>query len=190
MATDLPPDDLQALWREQPSGQTLLTIEEVRRLAASFQRRVHRRNLFEYTGGALGIAGHIVIAIVIRNPLVRAGSLLVIAGLIYVCYQVHRRASSPRAPADLAPRPGIGFLTSQLERQRDALRSVWSWYVLPPIPGLLLVLVAGAKSTAHAIINVTGLVVLSAGVVWANQHAAKGLQRQIERLASIKGDTQ
>lgn len=191
MASDFQPDDLQSLWKDQQLDHTRIATEAIRMMAENFQSRIQRRNRREYVAAALAMAGHAVIAAVGPNPWVRAGAILVIAGLIYVCYQLHRRAASAGLPEEIALHPGIGFHRSQLARQRDALRGVWSWYLLPMLPGMLIVLVAGARGVRHAAVNLTGLAAISAGVVWLNHRAANRIQREIDRLDSMeKGESQ
>jgi hypothetical protein len=46
---------------------------------------------------------------------------------MYMVYQLHRKASSAGAPADLGWKSCAAFYRAELERQRDALRSVWKW---------------------------------------------------------------
>ncbi len=189
MASDFQPDDLQSLWKDQQLEHTRIATEAIRMMAGNFQSRIQRRNRREYVAAALGMAGHAVIAAVAPNPPVRAGAILVIAAVLYVCYQLHRRGASSDVPEELALRPAIDFHRAQLERQRDALRGVWSWYVLPFMPGLLMVLIGGARGLRHAVINAAGLAALAAGAVWLNVRAANRLQREIDQLNSMeKGD--
>jgi hypothetical protein len=77
-----------------------------------------------------------------------------------------------------------------LERQRDLLRTVWSWYLGPLIPGLAVLI------TAYALANpahwkyqglfIAGYVLFVAafvvGIAKLNAGAARKLQKQIDEL--------
>lgn len=191
MANDFPSGDIQALWRDQQLEAASLAAGQVRKLAETFQSRIRRRNRREYAGAAVAILGHAAAAAIVPDPWIRLGAALVAAGVLYVCYQLHRRASAEIVPERLGLSPVIDFHRAQLERQRDALRGVWSWYALPVLPGLLVVLIAGARGTRRAIL-LTGIAALIFGaIVWLNRRGADRLQQQLDRLDSIaKGDKQ
>lgn len=191
MADDFPSNDIQALWTSQQGDAVRLAAGQVRLLAATFQQRIRRRNRIEYAGAAIGIAGQAVIAAMTVNAWVRAGALMAIAGVLYVCYQLNRRASASVVPEQLGTSPAIDFHRAQLERQRDALRSMFSWYILPILPGLLIVLIAGARSRRHMIVNLCLAGVMFVTILWLNRRGARRLQAEIDRLTPMtKGDMQ
>jgi len=79
----------------------------------------------------------------------RAGAVMTIAGALFVAYQLHRRASSETAPAATEFEQCLGFHRRGLERQRDALENVWSWYLGPLIPGLAVFIAGTAITVPH-----------------------------------------
>lgn len=191
MADDFLPDDFQALWRDQPLAQSRLAVEEVRRLADAFHRRIRWRNILEYVAAAAGVASYLTILVKAPNVWIKAGAVMVIAGTVFVCIQLHRRTGPVSMPADFALLPGVEFHRAQLVRQRDALRCVWSWYLLPFLPGFLTIVAASARGLGRAAAALCGLAALFGAIVWLNQRAANQLQREIDRLGSIeKGDMQ
>ena len=56
MPDEMNPNDPRNLWQGQEVEIVTLTVDEVRRRAARFERRIHRRNVREYAAGALVVA--------------------------------------------------------------------------------------------------------------------------------------
>ena len=184
MTSDHELDVLRSAWSSQPVEETAMPAEEARRVAEAFRTRMGRRNLIEYIAGAIVVGVFGYFAVTDAPLLARAGAVLMIAGCIYAAWQLHRRASVRRAPAQPSARACLEFHRHELERQRDALNSVWRWYTAPLVPGLLvyaigLVPVTGLVA-ASTVIAVSGLVF--AGVVALNRRAARELQREIDQL--------
>ena len=183
-------DDMRNLWQAQGSGAAPLTLEELRAKAVKFNTRIARRNLREY-------AAVVVVVLwygygVWRAPalLMRVGDALVVAGAIYLAFELHRRAAASRTPGALAWQSCVDFHRAELVRQRDALSSVWKWYIGPLVPGLAVLLAPGCvtafrHSVPTGLLSLTpvGVVALVLWlVVWVNKKAASKLQRQIDAL--------
>lgn len=184
----LPDNDLQSLWQQQPVSQTAMTAEEVRKLARTFQGRIGRRNMLEYGAGVIAAAAYLFALVAIPNVWIKAGSLLSLAGIAYVCVNLYRRGYKTSVPAGLAPEAGLQFHRQELERQRDLLRGVWSWYLGPLIPGILVTTAGAAVASGRfgrALISVVAVAILCAGIGWLNQRGAKQLQREIDRLNEL-----
>jgi hypothetical protein len=84
---------------------------------------------------------------------------------------------------------GLEFLRAELIRQRDLLRSVWGWYLLPFVPGLLLILVGVALERperrdwlAPGIVAAVTFV----GIGLLNQRVARKLQRRLDDLDGVR----
>ena len=129
-------DDLKRLWKEQPMTAATLSADELEAGAKRLRRRIVFRNATEYVACVLVIAGFAFYIVRFPFPLMRAGSVLIILGTLLVAWQLHRRASSQPLPGDLGGQSWLAFQRAQLVRQRDALRSVWLWYVGPLVPGM------------------------------------------------------
>jgi len=185
VSNDNPQDDLRARWQGQ-RGESAVSLEAIRARAAGFERRIRTRNIREYFA-ASGVVVWLAASILILEPVfpLRVAFLLMMASAVIFMWQLHRRASSRLAPADLGRTACIDFLRRELERQRDAVRSVWYWGILPATPGVLLVVIA--------------LLFAPHGVMWSplfgawfgigffvigrlNQRAAQRLQREIDQL--------
>jgi Flp pilus assembly protein TadB len=177
------PDDIRNVWQNQPVENIPMPLEEIRRKARQFEKRIRRRNLREYLGAALGIAAYTYYFFKFDGLAVRAGSLLVIAGVIYVVVQLYQRAAPAELPADLAFTASREFHRQELVRQRDLLRSVWSWYIAPVIPGLVVFM---AGILPHRAGVTVGYLLVFFGffgfVVWLNRRGAARLDRQIAEI--------
>ena len=180
--------DILRLWQEQPATPRHFDIDELRRKAQRFERSVRRRNLREYVACVLVAAAAIHFAVVIDEPVTRLGCLVLLAGTAIAAWQLHRRtAIDTRDPARLAA-PLAAHYRDELRRQRDALRSVGWWYVLPLLPGPELMLLgrhlAGhlpiTKATDLAIFLLMPVVALL--VLSLNRIGARHLQRRIDAL--------
>ncbi|MGB7761518.1 MAG: hypothetical protein WBL61_16930 [Bryobacteraceae bacterium] len=195
MPNELPQDELRKAWQNQPVEKIAMSLEEIRRRAGKFQRRIRWRNAREYVAFAIVVVVFGYYCKLFPSPVMRAGSVMIIAGALYAAYQLHRRASSETAPAAGAFEHCLGFHRRGLERQRDALRSIWSWYLGPLIPGLA-VFIAGTAITAP--IGPIRYRVLMAAVSFAvvgvafwlvaqlNRRGARKLEAQIDRLKALE----
>lgn len=205
MPNELSASNIEGLWQSQPTEPQKITPEDFRRKMHKFEGAIARRNLREYLAGIFVVAVFGYYTYRFPMLLVRIGCGLVIAGVFYVMYELHRRASPEPAPVELALSNCVEFQRRQLERQRDALRAVWSWYLLPLLPGMCVFL-AGlfefAMRTAQAggrpfdariaagslsLMSIGGAAVFFA--VWKlNQWAARKLQAQIDELDTLMRD--
>jgi hypothetical protein len=168
-----------------------MSVDEIRQRAGKFQRKIYWRNAREY------VAALVVLAIFgfdfwhTSDALARVAFGLIIAGTLYVMWNLHERGASRSLPADLGLASGLDFYRLELERQRDLLRSVWSWYLGPMIPGLVVLMVARGRTNPSRLWPVglssalIALVFVSAW--WLNQRAARRLQGRIDELNALEG---
>src|ERR1019366_2022108 len=195
MANELRPDDLGEVWRMQKVEHTQMTLDEIREKARKFKRTILFRNLREYVAIVIVVA-FFGLAMGQYPPLMRAGAGLIIAGVLYVAYQLHRRGSSKTAAADLATASCLDFHRRELERQRDLLRGIWSWYLGPMIPGLALMVVAAGMANPGHLPHVWGYVGLYSTVVALAfflvarliRRASRRLQRRIHELDAMQSE--
>src|SRR6266568_3115088 len=124
----MPNDDPMKIWQEQPVEETAISMEEIRRRAGRFEGRIRNRNQREYLGAAVVAIMFTFYFFKFSDWAVRAGSLLVLAGTAYVVVQLYRRSSPLELPGELGLTGSVAFYRRELVRQRDLLRSVWSWY--------------------------------------------------------------
>jgi hypothetical protein len=181
-------EDLKHLWKSQPADTLVMTEQELWRRANATQRGVLRRNLIEGLAALFVIGGFTRYLWLFPTPLMRTGCVLIILATLVVMQQLRRRASSKPMPWLQAGLSCKEFHRGQLARQRDALRSVWLWYVAPFVPGLVVFrwgveteLGAGAPFAQGWSANLVIVAVLAAIIV-LNLVAAQRLQRQIDQL--------
>jgi hypothetical protein len=189
MPNEFPPDDIRNVWQDQPVENTPMPLEEIQRRARRFEKRIDRRNLREYVGAAVVIAGFTYYIFKFPSPLMRTGCALIIAGSLFVMVQLYRRGSPGALPADLAWTDSLEFHRRELVRQRDLLRSVWRWYIGPLVPGLA-VFEAGTmpQHSPWWMFLLVALFFLAVfgGIIWLNRRAATHLDRQIAELDNLK----
>jgi len=193
VANELPPDDLKNLWQSQRVEPVQMSLEEIRRKAEKFHRRIRHRNLREY-GASILVLGAFSYYIW-KFPDLRLGSALIIAATLYMVSQLRKRGAATTVPASMALGTCLDFHRRELERQRDLVRGVWKWYLLPFVPGLLAFI---AVPILHAPPSkwIRGLPfvllsVVSFYAIWRlNQRAADRLQRQIDDLNALNTESQ
>ena len=186
-------NDLGNLWQgqetEKEKEKMTITLDEVRRMSTCLERRVHWRNIREYAAAAIVV---VIFGAFVRNEhgWGRVPPLLLIAGTLYSMFELSRRGANS-VPPDMGMTAYLEFYRHELERQRDALRSVWRWYLLPLVPGLAATLIAkgierhGASNAR--LIAVAAVFALALVGVWAiNQWAARKLDRKIAQLIEMQ----
>ena len=176
--------DIKQFWKRQAVSAATFTPDQLRSKAEDFRRTVHRRNFLEYAAGAIVIAGSGFNLWLFGDAATRAACLATIAGVCIALWQLHRRTSMQTPSPESLGLPPLNNYRAQLIRQRDALRSVWLWYILPLLPGYELFM--WARRAAMPVSGGTWVYwlmpVLGVAVVGLNLYAARRLQQQIDRL--------
>ncbi|HUB78818.1 MAG TPA: hypothetical protein VMB03_08490 [Bryobacteraceae bacterium] len=191
-------DDMRDIWRSQGGANSPIGLEELRQKAGKFRSTIARRNLREYAAMILMVPYFSYFAWTSRLPLMRAGNGLIVAGLVFMGYELHRRASASPWPAGPDWESCLVFHRAQLERQRDALTGIWKWYIGPMAPGIATVCAAISlpmfrKSLHAGLLSLTWIAVpavVLGMVARLNKNAAAKIQRQIDELESISGRDQ
>jgi hypothetical protein len=179
-------DEIKHQWQIQPAALPQLEIGELLGEASAFQRRIARRNLREYAAGATIIPVFCFYIWLFPYWVTRLGSALIVLGTLVLMWQLHRRAASRAMPEDLGANC-LQFQRSELTRQRDAVRSVWLWYLGPLLPGLVVFMWGMQGGSAKPFELVVDLIMAAVFVViiWINQRAAAKLQRRINELDTL-----
>lgn len=179
---------VQELWQTQPTEGTKMTADAIRLRAGNFERKIARRNLRESVAALLVVAFFCYFFATSHNIPFRITWGLFIAGMIWVVVQLRRKGTPRTMPADLGSSTCLDFFRSELERQRDLVKDVWTWYLVPLLPGY------AAYNMAHALtfrrpMGLAGLALLDVFfavmfvVLWKlNVYAARCLQRTIDEL--------
>jgi hypothetical protein len=196
--SDLEPEDPQGtwdpqgLWQSQKKEYDPMTLAQIHDQALAFERIVRKRNTIEYVTYAFAIGISVAVGFEPRmTPMIRAGLALIVLGMVFVAWQLHRRGSAENAPP--IGESLVEAYRNQLIRQRDAGRTGFWWYLAPMIPGLV-VLIAGlwlkqsiAGEPRSRMYLETGLLALGmvAGFAWAAyliRVGVKSLQKKIDEL--------
>ncbi len=187
-------DPAKKAWQASVEIAGAPPLEEVRKGADRFYRYVKWRNLVEYAACVIVVVTFAAYVFVLPHVLQKVGSVLVVLATIYVAWQLHRRASA-EPPEKAGTMPLLLFSRAQLVRQRDALRSIFGWYIAPFLPGLAVFMTGTMleKRAAEGLgpIDAIGSAVLLAvfaGVWWLNQLGARRLQRHIEEIDVLMGE--
>lgn len=186
--------DPKHAWQTSVEANDAPVLAEVHASADKFYRKIRRRNLIEYAACILVVVAFSRNVFVLPHLLQKIGSGWMVAATFYVAWQLHRRGSAV-SPGMAGEMPICTFARRQLVRQRDLLRNIFWWYILPFIPGLALILIGNGQDpemAKHVAIWVrwVGLGFIAtvfAGVWWLNQMAARKLQRRIEEIDALTG---
>ena len=191
-------DPAKQAWQESVEIAGTPPLEKVRKDAEKFYRRIRRRNAIEYIACVVVIVGFTINMFTLPHVLHKIGSALVILAAIFAPWQLHRRASA--VPPEVAgTMPTHAHLRGQLVRQRDALKGLFWWYVLPFLPGLALVFLghgydpeinaAGPPSWMRWLIF-AGIFAMLGFIVWLNRLGARRLQKRIDEIDLLTGRTE
>jgi hypothetical protein len=181
--------DPQTLWQAQEKEYDPMTLAQIHQAARSFQIGVRWRNAIEYVACVVVILGFSQGLLHPGSWMVQAGSALMIAATVFVGWQIHRRGSAqPLSQGDAL----VPAYRHELIRQRDALRSVFAWYLAPFIPGMVLMLTGRwftppqgrTMEVNHLVIALSTIIMILAWTaVWLlNQRYADKLQKRIDAL--------
>ena len=195
--TSIQPGDLRSLWQSMPATPITITAEDMRARALAFERTVRRRNFGEYAAAmsVIGVCGWYATFPEPATPLWPIANLMIIAGVLLIIWNLNRLARTATPPASASTTDLIHFQRSQYTRQRDALKSVWLWYILPVIPGEILWFVAYAvgtptESPVRSAVVLGGAALITSlvfgVVVLLNFLGAARLQRLIDDLDRFK----
>ena len=194
MPSELPADDPRSVWQCQRVEHTAVPLEEIRRRARNYQRKMRFRNSLEYVAVVfIAVFFSHTIWTVHYLPM-RVGAGLCIAGGLYMAWQLHKRGSARTVPASLGWTTSLDFHRGELVRQRDLTLASWSWYLGPLLPGMALIGIgAGLANPRHlryAWAIVGGYAALIAVAFWMvrryHLRCARRLQTEIDELDSLE----
>jgi len=188
-------DPAKRAWQASVEIAGAPPLEDVRKSADKFYRVIKWRNRIEYAACVLVIVVFTYYFFTLDHVLHKAGSVLTVVAAIYAPWQLHRRASAVAPELDMT-KPIYVFLREQFMRQRDALKSVFGWYILPFLPGLALMIAGNgldpkieAAGPPHWVrwLAMLAIVAIIGGIWWANQLVARRLQRRIDEIDVLIG---
>ena len=175
---------IRSAWQAEPAERFVLKEEHMQAQLSKLQRKIKWRNIVEYAAGLSVLIVFTAYAINLTSVWMKIGSVLTIMATVFVLTNLHFRAGLRSQPIEFESR---SFYISELERQRDVLRSVWLWYVLPFVPGFILFRVGvhlGGWQSHPFVADAVGLL-LTAIVIWLNRRAARRLQHKIDEARQL-----
>lgn len=185
---DTPMNPMQELWQQQPVEGTHMSIDEIRRRASRFEKRMLRLNIREFVAGGIGMALLGFFLSRAHDSLSRVGFALLIAGEAYALFHLYWKGR-PGTASERVGTQCAEFFVEELERTRKLVSNLW-WYLGPLVPGLVVLTVGSALAHPQpgvlirlAIVNLA----IAAGFIFVirlNARAARCLQKQIDELRS------
>jgi len=186
MTDALPDGALQALWQSQSSDHAAMSLEAVREKARQLERRVARRNRREYIAAVVVVVSYGWILWRAPTSTIRVGAGLILGATLLICYRLYLHGSAAPLDATVGITTSLEFYCGQLERQRDLLRSVWRWCLLPLVPGFLVLLIGTARAqpahTTAIVVYAVLALMLGVGLHVLNSRAAARIERALDRL--------
>lgn len=179
---------VQKIWQDQPVEGIKMSVEEIHTRAGRFERKIRWRNRRESVG-CLMVSGLFTYFLFdTHDVLFRVAYGLFIAAMIWIAIQLQRKGSVKSLPTGLGASSSLQFFRGELERQRDAVKNVWPWYLAPMVPGYVMLTIAYAMSFPRPVrwIGVGAfdlfIVLVFIGIWKMNLRAARCLQRSIDEL--------
>ena len=188
-------DPVKQAWQASVEIAGAPPLDEVRKGADRFYRYIKWRNLVEYAACVIVVVSFAYYIFTLPHLLQKVGSAMTVAATLYVAWQLHSRASA-EPPERAGTMPILAFARTQLVRQRDALKAIFWWYILPFIPGMALVfagngLVAEVEAAGPPIwarwTILAGFGAFFALVIWLNRLVARRMQNRIDEIDALTG---
>lgn len=186
--------DPATLWKRQPLPARIPTPEEIRGRLTGLDRRTRFRNVIEYATAALTVLGAVGIAALqarLRGPdFGTLGVLLIAVGAIVIVVQLRARTGGPAIDGT---QPSIDAYCTLLRRERDALASVWLWYIGPILPGVAIIYVDAllkVRGIGVMVAILAGLVTIAffAWVIAINRRGARELDAELKAVTLAQHD--
>ena len=184
--------DPKTLWKGQDMAPQTLTPDTLESRSRRLDNRIRNRNRFEYLAGGIVIIASLLLGgwLLLGGPvgqpdlMVGGGFVALALGALVSMIQLRRKTGGTTLPD--GAQSSVNSYRAELVRQRDALRSVFGWYIAPFLPGFLLIYGASLLDPSAmlwavllpAVITVAFLV----WVVWANRRAAACIDQEIVAL--------
>src|SRR5688572_27883674 len=176
--------DIGQMWRQQPRQDQTMSIEEVRRRAADFDRKVERWKNVGTTKVALQMVANVWQVWVNPDMIERAGHCLMLLALLFIAYRFWRHSRAEVVPSTLGLANCIEHYRARLLRQRDLSRDAWA-FILPFVPGFGLIILGRAfegRPTSQVAALIAVAIGLFAAVLWTIVRGRRTIEREIAAL--------
>jgi hypothetical protein len=187
MADELRPDEIRNAWANQPIEPAGLSVEDARRKAQQFERKIQwwlRAIILLMASTASGYASFLYF---FPGTVHRIGASLTLIGYLYGFYDLYKRGPARKVP-DGTPSATCAAYRDELQKQRDFCRRAWL-RILAFVPGPV-VFVMGFLVPEFGPIKAALVAVLMAAAPFAagiplNRQAARKFQRDIDALDTL-----
>ena len=156
-------DDLEPLWKEQPAAgpepSSIELLMEVKQKAASFDRRIRRRDMLEIGAALILSAVFAYSALSTPGWLSKLGAVIAcscVGVVIHRLRSARTRLRDAHQDATLAER--LSAELKKLDAQIELLRRVRSWYVAPVAIAVTVSMVTSAVPLGEVSMLTAGLV--------------------------------
>ena len=164
-----------------------LSIDTLPVHAKLFQNGIWWRNARESAAGAVVLFFNVLSLWNPESPMMLAGHLLTIAGVLFIIGFLHLKACSRAVPSEADTKTLFRFHRREMVRQRDLLRRVAWWYLLPFAPGMLAIVAARWESGVTP--SLAALVFIGSvfGFIWKlNLWAARWLDGELQKVDALE----
>jgi len=176
--------DIRQMWRQQSRQDQAMSVEEVRRRAADFDRKVERWKQVGTLTVALLIVKNVWEVWVDTDLLERAGDCLMLLALLFIAYRFWRHSRAEVVPSTLGLASCLEHYRARLLRQRELSRDAWA-FILPFVPGFGLIIVGRAfegRPTSQVALLIAVAVGIFAAVLWTITRGRRTIEREIDAL--------
>jgi hypothetical protein len=180
------------VWQSQPVEVTKMSAEVLRKRANRLEHRVWWRNAREYVASLLAAVPLAYFFVATDDVMSRVAFGMFFLGLFWIVVQLHRKGSAKRMPTGVDTITSLHFYREELQRQRDLVANVWSWYLAPLVPGFIVYTVGHAIRVPHPaawakLALFDAMIAVMFFFVWKlNMRAARCLDRMIHELNGAK----
>jgi hypothetical protein len=173
-------------WLKTMDPRAPVSIETLPEQARQFQQMIWWRNARESAAAFLVLTFNARDVWQADNRLAGAGHLLLVLGMLVVMGFLHLRAGSRAVPAAADTRTMLRFHTREIARQRDVLRAVPLWYLLPFVPGITVLAFSKTETLgAGALLGFSIVLGFFGAVWWLNLVAARWLDGQLRQVDAL-----
>jgi hypothetical protein len=176
------------IWQSQPVEVTKMSAEVLHKRASKLEHRVWWRNTREYVASLVAAVLLAYSFHTAHDVLSRFAFGLFFMGLLWMVVQLHRKGSAKSMPTGVDTVTSLHFYRVEVERQRQLVTSVWSWYLAPLVPGFVVYTVGQAIRVPHPaawvkLALLDAMVALMFFLIWKlNMRTARCLDRMIHEL--------
>lgn len=167
-------EEMKKLWLEQSSGVNMKAglVEEIQGRLRALNKKIKWRDRLEIGVALLMTPFFLFIAVVVPFPLTKIGAVIVAMAMLLIVY-VLKSNQKKHAALPLSLREQVEEELNFLKKQRYLLSNVLYWYLLPFFIGLSLFFFGMKRSYADFFLLEGIVVVVCAGIWYANKYAVE-----------------